>query len=990
MTARAVDYLRFPEEYGRKLGGLRWASTGEAIELADGSTFALAPELAVFVSGFAARARLVHFAYVLHSFALLTKSRGDEPGLSEPDPRLRQAFARTGRKLRNAGSLFAHLTERLPRTASSFDAGEVCRVLERSTSAAAEIAFDDAEATKGEILDAGPEPTAHLRSLLGALEAVARNRELPPVPFERFEAHVRAELAKLDEATLESWLRHGEPTAPGAGEAIARAALVERPTLADVLAKAAERPRLSGSQPLLLQLASALVLPPRRLEAMDLPLGGYSDVTTRGHFEQVLPFQLALDELELVRRFASNELLFFRREEPRSRVREEVLVLVDQGARTWGPVRVVLGAAALALGKLAARRGTGCLYAATSSEGAILDPVLAGEAALGALLEASDLTLDPGAALERVLEDRTDAARDVVLLTHPRALGERSVAAAARRAQKPLRLFAVTADDQGCVELSELRHGAPVPLSRLKVDLTARPAPRPAPAAPATITDATAWKGDVERVPFPFAFGPIGQLGPRSFDFDPSGAWLLVVGRHGIVFAYRTDGTAAEVWPRGVAPTHAGVPLHEVEAVLGVPGGFAVCGRIHSDLVVAHYDLSWRRCRTHVLAKHEDRRWSWLSIDYLHSIAVRRVEAGPGPSQGQSPSPGKVIAHAVDLGTGDLAVSLEGKQHQGPPRARMAVARAVEPRGAAQPPPPELSVQRGPAAGGEPAGVTIDPQTGQVLVSAPAWMPFVPLRDGKPFLQKSKPSSARLRSDVLALATWDEGPITQGLPVNLRLFRRDGLQRGEYELLSDRSGYQLSHDGRLVALDVGKSRVEVRPVEGGAPVLVTTPGRHHNHLELVLGDMWLAAELPARLVHIIRWDGEQLLAYPVAYRPGNPTSLETVVGRELAGVALREPGVRASRRSVPAWLDAEPPRWMTAATAEVTAATDRYGHIAVFDVEKRLVAVLFVWRREVAAWLPDGTRLGPSRLTGAAPTPDARRKVARALRSATERGRRPA
>jgi hypothetical protein len=83
-------------------------------------------------------------------------------------------------------------------------------------------------------------------------------------------------------------------------------------------------------------LLAALTLPPRR-PTSGAPAGGYADVATRGHPEQILPSQFALDDLEFVRRHAENELLYFRREEPRQDVREELVVLLDQGVRTWEP-----------------------------------------------------------------------------------------------------------------------------------------------------------------------------------------------------------------------------------------------------------------------------------------------------------------------------------------------------------------------------------------------------------------------------------------------------------------------------------------------------------------------------------------------------------------------------------------------------------------------------------------------------------------------------
>src|SRR5262249_28902167 len=153
-----------------------------------------------------------------------------------------------------------------------------------------------------------------------------------------------------------------------------------------------------------------------------LPLGGYADVATRGHLEQLLPSQLAYEDLEFIRRLAQRELLFFRREDPHVHTREDLVVLLDQGVRTWGIVRLVLTAAVFALGRLAERRGIPFLVATTGGGGELHDPLAAPPEELGALLESSELGAHPGLALERVLEKETTDGRDVVLLTHPRNL----------------------------------------------------------------------------------------------------------------------------------------------------------------------------------------------------------------------------------------------------------------------------------------------------------------------------------------------------------------------------------------------------------------------------------------------------------------------------------------------------------------------------------------------------------------------------------------
>ena len=70
-----------------------------------------------------------------------------------------------------------------------------------------------------------------------------------------------------------------------------------------------------------------------------------------------------------------------------------------------------------------------------------IDPLQVDDQTLGNLLEASDLSANPGLTLERVLEVQTVRPREIVLLSHPRNLAEADVSAAARRVRPGTRLF---------------------------------------------------------------------------------------------------------------------------------------------------------------------------------------------------------------------------------------------------------------------------------------------------------------------------------------------------------------------------------------------------------------------------------------------------------------------------------------------------------------------------------------------------------------------
>jgi len=67
---------------------------------------------------------------------------------------------------------------------------------------------------------------------------------------------------------------------------------------------------------------------------------------------------------------------------------------------------------------------------------------------------------------------------------------------------------------------------------------------------------------------------------------------------------------------------------------------------------------------------------------------------------------------------------------------------------------------------------------------------------------------------------------------------------------------------------------------------------------------------------------------------------------------------------------------------------DAFGQIALFDASDRLLAMFVAFRSQVAAWMPDGTRLGPwhgaSPLIDGPPTPGADVRIGRILKEASD------
>jgi hypothetical protein len=910
-------YLLPPADYVRTLGGLRWSPDGEAVERGDGSTFALAGEVVSFLEGFACERPPIAFGHVLHFLYLLrTELPGGRPG-REPLDALRSSFRRAGQIHRNAGALAGVLCQDLPavpRPPGTWDVWQ--RVILRAT---------------------GPWQAAGESSPPG---------DVPPLSPEAFEAHLTKVLAGYTQEDLLAWFRTGQGSVRHVGEQLARATLVRPRSLAAVLAELARQPRLGGAVPYVAQLVSALSLPPRRLPERGLPLGGYADVATRGHPEQVLLSQFALEELDFLRRHAENELLYFRREEPQANLREELLVVLDQGVRTWGEVRLVLTAALFALGQLAGRRRLPFRIAVTGDRGTPHDPLTTEPAALARLLEASDLSSTPGLALESALEEPTAGLRDVVLLTHPRALAEADVLAAARRVSRGVRLFGVTVDRQGHAELSELRGGNPLSRGRFRVDLSPRPTPVEQAPQPRD-----GWSGPVEPVGFPFRFGIESSPQHRGFAFDHDGDWLLVAGSDGYLLAMRTDGSLTEMLPRAMLPrpTRSNTVLSDVTGVLGVAGGFVVTGRLDGIPAAAHYDFVRRHCALFVVST--ERAGTWLYRRSRHALLFDEDRDRQ--------------CHSFDLSTAGSRMPRERRQ---------AVPEAAEGDGTVY-----LQVVDHGHPGDPPRDAAALFQDGSLMhIDREGSVDVLaPEEDGAPLLLGLHLVAAARCRDILA-ASCEKAP---GGSLRLYVFYLpDRAYLGNLPLGRGYVQFALSNDGRLLAFALGPNLVEVREVVRGLPWRFQTPVcRFHSDVGLTLGERWLTLQCPAD-VFFFRWDRGRLEVVCGTQSPGS------IIQRELHDTDLARSGARAQPNALPPFLAYDPERFRLTAWSNLLAVVDRFGQVALCERSGELVCMLFAFRGKWAAWLPDGTGWGSESLLGRPPTIGGDVRIGQALQEAWERG----
>ncbi len=926
--SRADAYLTIAPDYASEAGGWRWSLGCDAVEDEVGRTLALTEELALVLEGVFASPPVPPFPFVLHLLALL-KHPPDRPGALA---RLHTANSRARGPGRNVGLLVAELCRGLPPFADPPAWHDLELALKRRT-----------------LFGERHQPELVQATVLGPAE---------------FAQAVAEKLAGWDDAALAHWLKFGGPPA-AAGRALAEAAESFPQRVGAFLELLRKRERLVGAATLAPALDAALTLPPRRPRPESIPQGGYVDVTTRGDPDRLLPSQFALESDEFVRRFAERELLYFRREEPHRQSAPERWLVLDQGVRTWGPVRLGLTAGVVALlGKDPARFGR--LRLSLTSHPTPLDPAEMSLEALADHLEASDLAPNPGDALTLVLDeppDPPDAPRDVILFTHPRNLAEADVRGAVRLRRANDRVFTVAVADDGRAELGEWTPSGLLPLRSFRVDLEAgeaarvlqpvRPGRGPAPVA--------GWAGDVEPVPFPFRAGLAADVEQLGFDAD--GNWVVVVGRGGMVHAKNlTDDGQVEVLPRAFRD---GEVLRRVHAVLGVAGGVVVCGEMPLHLLgstltagassppevfaAAHYDFATRTVKLHPLRPVGD-QMVWGAFPDLHCVVVRKPSAGGGSAPGC----------ALDLATGArFPVDPDPTRAGLTSRARLAWSRA----GVGVPDPVPLPVYSS-----RPESLPYLNVADDVLIlhrSPRKWATLRPLSEGKPLAKGTTPLRAELAGDVLAV-------LLKGgsRPVTLYTIRGpDAAVLRELTPASPAHVFALSRDGGRLARQTGGRAVEVRETAPGGSIRAALySGGYHTRVHLHLD----AARLRLR---VGQYEHTFTLNEVPFRHERTPPRAGPLLGSE------RRPQLNAVGTA--AGYDRERFGHLTA-TGPWVAGFDRLGQVVLLDRSGRLVMTMIVRRELAAAWLPDGTRWGAAALLGGPPHPNAAVRIGMALQAAAE------
>jgi hypothetical protein len=383
-----------------------------------------------------------------------------------------------------------------------------------------------------------------------------------------------------------------------------------------------------------------------------------------------------------------------------------------------------------------------------------------------------------------------------------------------------------------------------------------------------------------------------------------------------------------------------------VESVLGVAGGFVVSGWTGARLVAAHYDFAERVCTAHLVDRALE-LGPWHYLPHLHTIVAR----GRGGS-----------FHALDLGVGK-------ERATGSLRAATATRLAA---GAAFQAAPEIVPSHGllPAEG---RAVRLDPVSGEVIVQfAPGRRRgYTPQRDGEPMLRGGRIVQARAGGHVIATLA-----RTARQSYIVPFVNQQGTPIDAFSLPARATSFRLSRDGRFIAYPGAERQLKVRQVgDGPLPRFVTTPGKSHSTLEVALGRALLVVTI-GKHTHLIRWDKGTL-----ELSRNEERDPERLLARAFGDSHMATVAARPRSKTSLLWR-----RFVAGCSAfGLIVLVDIFGQIALLDRNRQLVAMFFIFRDQVAAWLPDGTRFGPVSIIGGPPAPDAHQRIGAALQQATAR-----
>ena len=152
----------------------------------------------------------------------------------------------------------------------------------------------------------------------------------------------------------------------------------------------------------------------------------------------------------------------------------------------------------------------------------------------------------------------------------------------------------------------------------------------------------------------------------------------------------------------------------------------------------------------------------------------------------------------------------------------------------------------------------LDTRLGQLRLFGmqPPWDPFVPLFDGRPALKGCELLEAEYQRNILAVKVRHPNNKPE---LTVRLYRGpNGIPLAEYRVPLPASGFALSSDSRLLALQTIHGQVEVRDTTGDGTPIASTYAGNFSPRQLLLGHRWLLLRKGRANYFLLNWQGGSL------------------------------------------------------------------------------------------------------------------------------------
>lgn len=224
----------------------------------------------------------------------------------------------------------------------------------------------------------------------------------------------------------------------------------------DLIQQLLEDPKTFFMGSLIKRIWSGIQLPMHYVHPGEMPLGGISDISNKGNFDNLLLSEYANDDLIFLYRVANKEALFIRRETtPEEDLRTRIF-LIDTTIKSWGTPKIVSFATAFALIHHPKNEMNFQPYAIGENY-----TKLSFDDKLGIIegLQITSPLLDASSAIEKFISESEDDTIEITLFTSPKTLQHAAI-------HRIFNLHAdkfggiITADTEGNIDVYKLKNGA--------------------------------------------------------------------------------------------------------------------------------------------------------------------------------------------------------------------------------------------------------------------------------------------------------------------------------------------------------------------------------------------------------------------------------------------------------------------------------------------------------------------------------------------------